>query len=219
MTELLLNTDTTGKTTYLDDDEIIFKDIGGDDNYENDLDHHHMFDAGDGYKVVMEIKNTWSIEDTSVESYVHYGTTIYDRLGFRTKETSVSDWVNGKVPWFIKTVQTDKNTNVWGNKLDSMGDGWILPPNLTILGGLTTYNYVSGTADVNGFIPINYEGGAQIVSWHFFSDKNVVEPGWEIKITRVAMSNKKRNAGSDNAVICTGNGVYNITNTGSITCS
>jgi hypothetical protein len=109
MTELLLNTDTTGETTYLGDGEIIFKDNGGNDNYAFNLKHHHMFDAGDGYKVVMEIKNTWSIEGTSVY------TEMFDRLGFRTKGTSESDWVNGSVPWFRKTFQIDKKTNDWGS--------------------------------------------------------------------------------------------------------
>ena len=51
MTELLLNATTSGKTTFLADGDIIFKDIGGDNNYEIMLDHNHMFDAGAGYKV------------------------------------------------------------------------------------------------------------------------------------------------------------------------
>jgi hypothetical protein len=56
----------------------------------------------------------------------------------------------------------------------SMGGGWILPPNLTILDDLDDYKYVRGTA-VNDFIPINYVGAAQIVSWHFSSDSFTVE--------------------------------------------
>ena len=224
MTELLLDDYTTGKTTVLADGEIIFKDIGGNANYTNYNEFNHTFDAGVGYKVVMEIKNDWSIEGegTSVNDI------IYDRLGFRTKETSESTaWVNGNVPWFRQTLQTDMGDDVWGDEPGSMGDGWILPPTLSTLN--VAYNYVSASA-VNDFIPINYAGNAQIIRWHFFSDSSVVEPGWEIKITRVAISDNaisdnaisdnagSDNAGSDNAVTCTGNGVYNITNTGSITC-
>jgi len=47
-----------------------------------------------------------------------------------------------------------------------MGDGWILPLNLTLLDGLfnvlTTQNYVRYNVE-NGFIPINYVGAAQII--------------------------------------------------------
>ena len=112
----------------------------------------------------MEIKDDWSIAhnlDTN---------QIYVRLGFRTKKTSGSEWVNGNVPWFRRTAEIAIGEDVWGDEPGSMGDGWILPPNLSTLDG--TYNYVSGTA-VNSFIPINYVGDAQIVSWHFFFRTNI----------------------------------------------
>lgn len=215
MTEVLLNEATQGKTTYLANGDIIFKDIGGDFNYQNELDHHHTFDAGVGYKVVMGIKGDWQIEVDTVDSSI-----LYDRLGFRTKETSGSDWVNGNVPWFRKTIKEIMGTNVWGQEAGLMGDGWVLPPKLSSLDDLTTYNDVRGTA-VNSFIPINYVGDAQIICWHFFSDLSIVKPGWEIKITRVAVSDNagSDNAGSDNAVTCKGNGKYTISGGGSITCS
>jgi len=53
-----------------------------------------------------------------------------------------------------------------GGVPNSMGDGWILPLNLTLLDGLfnvlTTQNYVRYNVE-NGFIPINYVGAAQII--------------------------------------------------------
>lgn len=161
----------------------------------------------------MEIKDNWRIE--GFVSHVK-GNFLNDRLGFRTKETSGSDWVNGNVPWFIKTYRTDIGVDVWGRDRGSMSDGWVLPDVPTVLNG-TTYG---GDSGVNSFIPINYVGDAQIICWHFWSDTSHAYSGWEIKITRVAISDNtgSGNAGSGNAVTCTGNGVYNITNTGSITC-
>ena len=72
----------------------------------------------------MEIKNDWGTEGVAVDDG-HY---VWDRLGFRTKETSVSDWVNGNVPWFRKMLQTNKDPHVWDKVPGSMGDGWILRP-------------------------------------------------------------------------------------------
>ena len=164
--------------------------MGGNYYYTNNLDHNHTFDAGAGYKVVMEIKNNWRTKGL----YVDDGAYIFDRLGFRTRETSGSNSVNGNVPWFRKTAQIEIGENVWGGEPGSMGDGWILPPNKLTLNG--TYDHVRGTA-VNGFIPINYVGDAQIICWHFWSDDTQMRPRWEIKITRVAGSD---NAGSDNAL-------------------
>jgi hypothetical protein len=213
---LLLNDSTTGETTFLDDGVIIFKDDGNDYNYSINLNYNHTFDAGEGYKVVIEIKNTWEIEET-IDSKLSI--TIFDRLGFRTKETSGSDWVNGNVPWFRKTLQTDMDDNAWGDKALGPGDGWILPYNLQSLNN-TPYAYIADTVDENGFIPINYAGGAQIVYWNFYSDNNIVKPGWEIKITRVAVdTTTDGDAGSGSSVTCTGDGVYIITKNGSITCS
>jgi len=221
--ELLLNATTNGGITYLANGDIIFKDIGGDNDYENNLKHSHTFDAGVGYKVKMEIKNDWVTEG----SLTH---VLYDRLGFTMKETSESDWVNGNVPWFVKMSQTVIGDNVWGSAPspsgnDSVGNGWVLPPDLTVLNAHPNYYNISGTADENGFIPINYVGDARFISWNFFSDSSSAYRGWEIKITREAIpgyvipSAGSDNTGSDNGVACTGNGVYIITNTGFITCS
>jgi len=184
MTELLLNATTSGKTTFLADGDIIFKNIGGVIDSKNNF--HHQFDAGAGYKVVMEIKNDWEItgsigpQDTEIKSNeveTIYGSIsldlststiidgLYDRLGFRTKETIGSDWVNGNVPWFIKTLQTDMGEDVWGYEYGSLSDGWVLPPNPSTVDDST----ISGNI-VNSFIPINYVGDAQIISWHFLSN-------------------------------------------------
>lgn len=209
MTELLLNNNTSGGTTLLANGDIIFKDIGGDGDYTINNHYNHTFDAGLGYKVQMEIRPDWNFEE------------YYDRLAFRTKETDASDWVNGNVPWFIQTTRTDMGSDVWGTASPfSLGDGWLLPYNIALLNNNPTYHYVSGTA-VDGFIPINYVGDTQIVSWHFFSDHSNVASGWEIKISRVPIPGYVAPvaAGPENAVTCMGTGVCTVTNTGSITCS
>ena len=55
----------------------------------------------------------------------------------------------------------------------------------------------------------------------FFSELMFAESEWEIKISRVPITVDAvpGDADPDNAVTCMGTGAYNVTNTGSITCS
>lgn len=56
--------------------------MGGNYYYTNNLDHNHTFDAGAGYKVVMEIKNNWRTKGL----YVDDGAYIFDRLGLEREK-------------------------------------------------------------------------------------------------------------------------------------